>query len=189
MKALFHLAKEIQDVLLTENWHFCFIGGIALQRWGEPRLTLDVDISLLTGFGNEDYFVDKLCSRFSSRIENAEEFAFQNRVLLLKSDRNIPIDIALAGLPFEEDAIERATDFLFLKSLSLKTCSAEDLIIYKAFADRRKDWADVESILMRQNNKIDIEYINKHLIPLVELKENPQILTTLKEIQSQFKEE
>ena len=51
MKALFHLAAQVQDIFLAQKWRFCFIGGIALQRWGEPRVTVDVDISLLTGFG------------------------------------------------------------------------------------------------------------------------------------------
>ena len=30
------------------------MGGVALQRWGEPRLTQDVDLTLLTGFGDEE---------------------------------------------------------------------------------------------------------------------------------------
>src|SRR5438552_3575923 len=27
-----------------QGWRFCIIGGLALQRWGEPRLTRDIDI-------------------------------------------------------------------------------------------------------------------------------------------------
>jgi hypothetical protein len=53
MKALFHLAAEIQDICISKSWPFCFIGGIALQRWGEPRLTVDVGLSLFTGYGKE----------------------------------------------------------------------------------------------------------------------------------------
>ncbi len=119
-------------------------------------------------------------------IENAREFALRNRVLLLKSDNNIPIDIALAGLPFEEIAIERATNYSFLKSVKLCTCSAEDLIVYKAFADRNKDWADIEGILLRQKNKLDWRYIEEYLLPLSELKESPHILPKLKEMNSRL---
>ncbi len=187
MKALFHLAAELQALCISQEWRFCFIGGIALQRWGEPRLTVDVDLSLLTGFCNEEQFVDVLCEQFESRIDNAREFALRNRVLLLKSARNIPIDIALAGLPFEECAIDRATNFSFLKSVTLRTCSAEDLIIYKAFADRNRDWADIEGILFRQRNKLDWQYIDEHLLPLTELKESPHILPKLQELGSKTK--
>jgi hypothetical protein len=28
---------------------FVSLGGVALQRWGEPRETVDVDLTLLTG--------------------------------------------------------------------------------------------------------------------------------------------
>jgi len=155
-----------------------------VQRWGEPRLTVDIDISLLTGFGNEEQFVKYLSHKYEPRIDNADEFALRNRVLLLKSDRNIPIDIALAGLPFEQCAVERATDFSFLVSVTLRTCSAEDLIIYKAFADRNKDWADIEGILARQRNELDWQYIDKHLLPLVELKGSSHILPKLQQLAS-----
>jgi hypothetical protein len=185
MKALFHLASEIQTLCVSQKWRFCFIGGIALQRWGEPRLTVDVDVSLLTGFGNEEQFVDVLCQKFLSRIDNVREFALQNRVLLLKSNHHIPIDIALAGLPFEECVIDRATEFSFLRSITLRTCSAEDLIIYKAFADRNRDWADIEGILIRQKNKLDWKHIEKYLIPLCELKESPHILPKLIKLKSE----
>ncbi len=184
MKRLFYLASEIQKLFVKENWRFCFIGGIALQRWGEPRLTLDVDISLLTGFKNEAYFIDILCRKYLSRIENAEAFALRNRVLLLKSEENIPIDIALAGLPFEKNAVDRATDFPFLESITLCTCSAEDLVVYKAFADRKKDWADIEGILCRQKDALDMQYIKKQLQPLVEIKESPHILPQLFDLKS-----
>lgn len=187
MKALFHLAAQVQSIFLVQKWRFCFIGGIALQRWGEPRVTVDVDISLLTGFGNEKQYVDVLCKHFIPRINNAREFALNKRVLLLKSERNIGIDIALAGLPFEECVIDRATDFPFLKSVTLCTCSAEDLIIYKAFADRNKDWADIEGILLRQINKLDWQHIEKYLIPLCELKGSPHILLKLDELRSKTK--
>ena len=41
MRDLFLLADEIQSFCQVRGWRFCFIGGIALQRRGEPRLTGD----------------------------------------------------------------------------------------------------------------------------------------------------
>jgi hypothetical protein len=57
-------AGEVQSFCKSQGWRFCFIGGVALQRWGEPRLTQDVDLTLLTGFGNEEKFVDALLKEF-----------------------------------------------------------------------------------------------------------------------------
>jgi hypothetical protein len=41
-------AAELQAVCAAEQWRFCFIGGLAVLRWGEPRETVDVDLTLLT---------------------------------------------------------------------------------------------------------------------------------------------
>ena len=52
--------------------------------------------------------------------------------------------------------------------------------MFKAFAARDKDWADVRTILERQKGKLDIEYIFENLHPLCELKEAPEIEERLK---------
>lgn len=46
----YHQALELQRFFVGNKWDFSFIGGIVLQRWGEPRLTVDIDVTLLTGF-------------------------------------------------------------------------------------------------------------------------------------------
>jgi len=177
MKTLIQTASGIQAFFRERNWRFCFIGGIALQRWGRPRLTVDIDICLLTGFREEDKYIKILLSHFLTRIDDAERFALKNRVLLLKSKEGIGIDIVVAGLPFEEKMMERASEFEFLPGIKLVTCSAEDLIIMKSFADRPQDWVDVESILKRFIGRLDISYIKKNLRPLCKIKEDPSIST------------
>lgn len=57
MIELVGLAREVQDFLEDRRWRFCFIGGLSVQRWGEPRLTRDIDLSVLTGFGREEEFI------------------------------------------------------------------------------------------------------------------------------------
>jgi hypothetical protein len=49
-------AGELQTFYESQGCQFCFIGGIAQQRWGEPRETIAADLTLLVGFGNEDPF-------------------------------------------------------------------------------------------------------------------------------------
>jgi hypothetical protein len=58
MIGLFEAAWQVQTFCDSRGWRSCLIGGIAVQRWGEPRVTLDVDVTLLTGFGGEDRFID-----------------------------------------------------------------------------------------------------------------------------------
>lgn len=179
MIELIELGAELQRLLEERKWAFCFIGGIALIRWGEPRFTRDLDVTLLTGFGGEDEYIDILLQQFKSRHATGRDFALRNRVLLLESRQGFPIDIALGALPFEERMVKRSSLFEFADGISLRTCSAEDLIVTKAFADRNRDWADIESILPRQANKLDWSYIKDQLAPLCELKESPHIISRL----------
>lgn len=186
MQALIHLAKEIQIFFHAQKWNFCFIGGLALQQWGEPRLTQDVDVSLLTGFGREEAFITRILKKYPSRIPDGKLFALQRRVLLVQNPSGIGIDISLCGLPFEEAVVDRAEFREFLKGISLKVCSAEDLIVFKGFADRLKDWADIEGIIIRQGNSLDWKYIKTQLEPLCELKEAPHIVPRILELKKKL---
>jgi len=182
MISLFAVAQQLQRLCEACQWRFCFIGGVALQRWGQPRVTQDVDMTLLTGFGQEEEYVRALLAQFPGRVADPAEFALRYRVLLLQSPAGVPIDISLGALPYEEAVVSRASDFQFLPEITLRTCSAEDLIVLKAFADRLQDWSDIESILVRQQNAIKWRCVVESLTPLVEAKEAPHILERLAEL-------
>ena len=186
MNALFATAAEIQNHLKHAGERFCFIGGVALQRWGEPRFTRDVDLTLLCPYGEETAAVERLLAGFSPRIPDAREFALQHRVLLLRGTSGVPIDIAFGGIPFEERAVERASEFDF-GEIRLLTCSAEDLVVFKAFAGRERDWADIESIAMRQSQRMNWALIYEELTPLAELRGGAATMNRLQRLQPSFK--
>ena len=186
MNKVFQAAEELQNVCQSKQRRFCFIGGLALQRWGEPRETVDVDLSLFAGFGNEQQFIEVLLEHFEPRIPEAESFARERRVLLLLSKQGVGLDIALAALPYEELIIERSSLFKYPANILLRTCSAEDLIVLKAFAARGQDWVDVERVIVRQGNKLDWNYIREQLAPLAELKDSPVILDELERRRMEF---
>lgn len=145
-----------------------------MQRWGEPRLTVDADLTLLTGFGSEEQFIKALVGKFQSRRPDGAAFALQSRVLLLYAPNGVFLDIALAGLPFEERTLERASSWRISDEASLTTCCAEDLIVHKAFAARELDWLDVKGILQRQATALNFDLIFEELRPLLQLKEAPE---------------
>ncbi|HUT10213.1 MAG TPA: hypothetical protein VMY42_06930 [Thermoguttaceae bacterium] len=182
MNVLFEAALEFQHFCRDRNWRHCIIGGLAAIRWGEPRGTRDVDVSLLTGFGDEARYVDAILAQFEARIHDARQFALENRVLLVHAANGIPIDVALAAIPFEERLIERATPFAFAPGVSLATCSAEDLVILKVFAGRQQDWVAVEGILARQRTGLDWTYIDEQLLRLCELREDTETLRHLQQL-------
>ncbi|MGH9364027.1 MAG: nucleotidyl transferase AbiEii/AbiGii toxin family protein, partial [Thermoanaerobaculia bacterium] len=172
MIPIFAAALEVQDFCRSQGWSFCFIGGLAVQRWGEPRLTQDVDLTILTGFGREAEFIDALLGKLTARRPDARDFALRNRVVLLQSSARIPIDVSLGALAFEERLVKRASCHMFSPGVELETCSAEDLVVLKAFAGRDRDWADIEGVVLRQAGRLGVKLIWRELVPLLELKED-----------------
>jgi predicted nucleotidyltransferase len=82
----------------------------------------------------------------------------------------------VAVLPYEEQAIRRA-ELIEVEGLSLPICTAEDLIIHKAIADRPKDWLDIEGIILRQRGRLDTVYVRDWLAQFAEALEKPELLT------------
>lgn len=184
MNPIFAAAHDLQTFCEHAGWRFCFIGGIAVQRWGEPRFTQDADLTLLTGFGAEETYIDQLLAHYSGRLDDTRDFALQTRVLLLTGLGGVPLDIALGAMPFEERTVTRASSYSIDDQHSLLTCSAEDLIVHKAFAARPQDWLDIQGVVGRFGSQLLWAQIWDELEPLVELKEEPEILDRLRAIQA-----
>jgi len=181
MNALFEAAKEVCGFMAERRWEYCIIGGLAVQKWGEPRMTLDADMTLLAGWGEEEIYVAAILERFQSRIPDGHAFAVNRRVLLIRASNGKDVDIALGALPFETDMVRRASPAEFAPGLFLRCCTAEDLFIMKAFAARPRDWLDAEGVAVRQR-VLDREYILRHLADLCELKEAPDIFERAKRL-------
>ncbi len=184
MKGVLSATCDLSDFLRQSNFPYCLIGGIANLRWGEQRFTADADVSLFTGFGDETRFIDACAARFAPRTSDAAAFAMESRMLLLQHENGVAFDIALAALPFEERCIARASEFELLPERSVRTCSAEDLIIQKVFAGRAKDWMDVEGVLQRVRT-LDWSLIDHELPPLLEVRGTPDALARLHSLRNQ----
>jgi hypothetical protein len=166
----------LREFFDARSWKYCIIGGIAAIRWGEPRLTQDVDVVVLTEFGNELPVVDELLATFPARLPTAEarQFALDNRVLLLQSHGGVPIDVSLGALPFEEQVLVRAHLLPILPDQIFPVASPEDVIVMKTVAGRPQDWRDIEGVIARQESKLDWRYIHAWLDPLLETLEVPE---------------
>jgi hypothetical protein len=172
---LFEAALEVQNCFIEKGWRFCLIGGLALPRWGEARPTADVDVCVLRELGAEEALWETLLGRFGSRMTEPflVEFARGNRMMLLSTSNGVALDVVYWGIPaFEEAMMDRASDFEVAPGLSLKTCSAEDFVALKAFADRPSDWIDAQSVLARQAGKLDQAYTLQQLSLLCETRKD-----------------
>lgn len=189
MKQVFEVAAQFTRFLENQGWPHCIIGGLAVVRWGRARVTADVDVTLLTGFGTEEQFVDVLLKEYQARRPDAREFALINRVLLLQSKDGVGLDVALAGFPFEERSIQRASLYKYLPGIELMTASAEDLIVTKAFAGRPRDLSDIEGIMLCQGNSLNWKLIIDELTNLCDLLESREPLNRLIQLRDQLSAE
>lgn len=179
---LLDAALEIQEFCRTRHWRFCFIGGIAVQHWGEARLTRDADLTVFTGIGDEASYVDELLARFESRVAAARAFALAHRVLLLRATNSIPIDLTLGALPFEDRAVDSARDEEIVTGIRLRLVAPGALVVFKVFADRPQDWLDVEGIVVKSGGSIDWNEVRAELTALLELKGDVAALMRLNEL-------
>lgn len=182
-------ALRLQALWQPAGLQYCFIGGLAVQHWGEPRQTGDVDATMWTEFGNERPIIDQLLEQLAPRIEDAGGFALLNRVLLVREPGGIDTDIALAAFPFESDVIERSQWVrVHPAEAEIRLCAPSDLIVLKAFANRSRDWQDIRGIMIRSQRLLDWELILRETAILAELKEEPEIVDSLKALREQTNE-
>ena len=70
-------AAEVARFLEARGVQYAIIGGLALQRWGKPRLTRDVDAVVLVDAEGFQGFVEDVLERFAPRILDARAFALR----------------------------------------------------------------------------------------------------------------
>ena len=73
VEELLATASNLENYFQGQGWRFCFIGGVAVQRWGEPRFTQDIDLTLIAGFGEEEQFVDALLRKLEQLAKTVEQ--------------------------------------------------------------------------------------------------------------------
>ena len=124
------------------------VGGIAASILGRPRATRDIDALAVVPDGQWARLLDTAKDHgILARIDNPLEFARRTRVLLLRhTDSAVDIDVILGRLPFEADAVSRATVHN-LGGTPVRLPQVEDLLIMKAIAHRSQDLRDIEGLL------------------------------------------
>jgi hypothetical protein len=151
------------------------IGGIAVIARGVPRLTVDIDA---TAWGEavslETLFSTLEAHEIVPRIPQAEDFARSRQILLLEHrPTGTPLDISLAWLPFEREALRRASPVDF-GGVTIPVAQAEDLLVYKAVAWRDRDKEDVERLLLLHAEEIDLDRIRDLVRQFAEALDEPK---------------
>jgi hypothetical protein len=166
----------------SENVRGIIIGGVAASLLGRPRFTQDIDALILLEEDRWERFLEA-GTRFGfvARISNPAAFARRSRVFLVHHEpTGVDVDIALVGLPFEEESIANRK-WIKIGRLFLPTPIPEDLIIMKAVAHRPQDMADI-SALVDANPKLDMRRIRRWVKEFSTALDMPDILTDLEKL-------
>ena len=153
------------------------IGGIAVIARGVPRQTVDIDATVW----GESIGIDRLVAELARdgivpRTANAEAFARQHQVLLVRHEpTGTPLEISLAWLPFEREALGRASEVDF-GGVAIRVAAVEDLVVYKAVAWRDRDRTDIERLLVQHGTAINLARVRAVVEEFATALEEPQRL-------------
>ena len=156
-------AHEVGQFLAAHKIPYIVIGGLAVQEWGNTRLTVDADLTISAPLEDATKLVQLITEHFSSRISDPQAMAQRTRMILVRTGDNVDVDISLALPGYEDELFRRAIDLEIEPGKTVRLCSAEDLIIHKAVAGRPQDIADIEGVVSRQGRHLDAGYIRRWL--------------------------
>ena len=179
---LLEALRRAVQFLEREGIPFVVVGGLANAVWGEPRATRDVDLKVYIGERTAQEFAALVAGAFAPATPMPGGPALIVSITVLP---DVKVDFLIAVPGYEEEVLARAQSFHF-GEMTLPVCSPEDFIIHKVIADRSKDWADVEGVLIEQRERLDQEYIRTWLAQFAEILERPDWLARVAELMEKY---
>ena len=158
LRSLHRLLKLFEDKKVP----YMIIGGYALPFYGRIRTTVDVDLAVAIKTSEElNQVLDLLQSAdFDPTIKSSN-----NPLLVVDRKEKVEIELWLKpdGIVFDDENLRRRQKVRLDANTLAWVVSAEDFIVNKlARPDRGvTDEQDVKSVLVRQENKLDKQYLER----------------------------
>jgi predicted nucleotidyltransferase len=166
------LLARIARCLNTAQVPYMVIGGQAVLRYGEPRLTKDVDIALGTDLDQLPAILQLVDEIDLFPLVEPETFTRETMVLPCQERQiGVRVDLIFSYSPYEQTALQRVQR-ITLAGEMVCFVSVEDLMIHKMIAGRSRDIDDVRSLLVR-NPQYDRSYVEQWLRAFSGLLERP----------------
>ena len=176
MNALEATLGRLAQRLSASGTPYMVIGGFANLQWGRPRLTQDLDVTIAADDEQLERLLAVLAPAFRARVEAPMEFARSTAVVPLESAEGVRIDMVIARLALEHEAIARARTVRIM-DIEVRFATAEDLILHKIISERSRDLEDVEGIVRRQRGALDLEYLRPRIRQLSNALQRPEMVT------------
>lgn len=178
MNALEEAVGVMARFLEARQVPYMVIGGIANLIWGEPRATLDVDVTVLVEEASWPELITDLGIRFHLIPNRPLAFLRETHVLPIETDAGVRIDLLWARLPYEYKAIAQAR-VEAIAGQRVRVCRPEDLIIHKIISERPKDREDVQAVIRAQGSRLDQAYLRHTIRELATALSKPDLLAFL----------
>jgi hypothetical protein len=129
-------------------------GGALALAWctRQPRATSDIDVNVFAPPSAVAHVLDALPPAVSWTPRKAQQLRRDGQARLRWE--TTPIDIFLSTTPFHEAAMHRSSLEPFAGEM-IPFLACVDLAVFKAFFDRRRDWADIEDMLVARSLDVD----------------------------------
>ncbi len=174
MNLLNDALTDLSQFLSDNNINYMIIGGLANAVWGDPRATIDIDVTVWIEENEIQGAIAVFTSEYKSLVKSPADFIAKTRVLPMQAKNDVRIDVIFGALPFELDAVKRAIK-INIDNTPVSFCSPEDLILLKIFSKRTKDLEDIRGIVKTRLNKLDMEYLEPRITELSTLLDDPDI--------------
>ncbi len=159
MENLFHSILALQKLLNDHGIPSVVIGGVAVGAWGEPRVTRDVDLKVLLSRQDAEQLLQIIAAAYQPLVPDPKELLRKQALLFIRDAAGTRLDLLLADTPYDAIAIERGRDIEVQPGITIHVCSPDDLIIYKLVSTRLRDHEDARSVIRRQGDSLDDEYV------------------------------
>jgi hypothetical protein len=134
----------IHRALTKAGLRHAFGGAISLAYCvAEPRGTRDLDVNIFIPAERAAELASALPPEIEVSSSSIERIVRDGQTRLWWGD--VPIDVFLNNLPVHED-IAAEIRWVPLEGREIPVLSCESLVLFKAFFNRTKDWADIEAI-------------------------------------------
>ena len=160
--SLMKTLHKLVQIFEKEKIDYMLIGGLVLPAYGQIRTTQDIDVAIVI----KDI---KTLKRMFDELKN-QNFEIPSAPTLSAAciylfDRENVVDVEIwqqpDGVTFDKQLLQRRTRLALAENLLAWAIGPEDFIVNKlARKDRRvQDEADVVSVLIRQKDTLDENYL------------------------------
>jgi hypothetical protein len=143
----------IHDSLTEAGFAHAFGGAIALAYCvEEPRGTRDLDVNIFVDASEARTVLAALPDDVRVRNKDIAQVERDGQARL--DWDGTPIDVFLNNMPLHE-AVASAVVWVPLEGREAPVLDCASLVIFKAFFDRTKDWADLEAVALATPEDIE----------------------------------